>query len=79
MQNYGITVEQYDEMLAKQGGCCAICGDLPGSTKRKFHVDHDHQTGRVRGILCMRCNLVLGYAKETPAVLSAAILYLENS
>jgi hypothetical protein len=64
---YGITVEQYDELLAKQNGCCAVCGS--GSsysrnykiTKRaKFSVDHCHATGKIRGLLCTRCNRAIG-------------------
>lgn len=51
---YGITTEQYDEMLAEQAGVCAICGNPP--KKRRLYVDHDHDTGRVRGLLCAHCN-----------------------
>ncbi len=54
---HGITPEQYDAMLAEQGGVCAICGEPPviGFNKR-LHVDHDHKTGKRRGLLCMHCN-----------------------
>jgi hypothetical protein len=53
----GVTVEQYDAMLAAQGGGCAICGTKPKT--RRLDVDHDHKTGRVRGLLCHRCNRAL--------------------
>ena len=53
----GVTVEQYDALLAAQGGGCAICGNPPKT--RRLHVDHDHKTGRVRGLLCHRCNRAL--------------------
>ena len=53
-QKYGLTEVQYSKMLALQGGVCAICGKPP--KKRRLHTDHDHQTGRVRCLACMRCN-----------------------
>lgn len=74
--NFGLTPEKFVEMLAAQGGACAICktGD-PGS-KGTFHVDHSHETGIVRGLLCSRCNLSLGLFKDDPLLLSRAIEYL---
>lgn len=63
-RKYGIGVTQYDEMLARQGGGCAICGAAPDHPRNRgngsLHVDHDHKTGRVRGILCAECNTTLG-------------------
>lgn len=53
---YGITVEQYAELLDKQGGGCAVCGKTPGEEGRNLAVDHDHKTGEIRGILCTYCN-----------------------
>ena len=50
----GVTDEDYARMLDAQGGGCAICGNPPRS--RRLHVDHDHRTGKVRGLLCFRCN-----------------------
>lgn len=50
----GVTDAEYERLLAAQGGGCAICGATPKS--RRLHVDHDHKTGRVRGLLCHRCN-----------------------
>lgn len=59
---YGITTADYDRMLAEQGGCCAICGTAEvGAARRYFHVDHDHTTGRVRGLLCVKCNTSLPF------------------
>ena len=83
-KKYGITREQYDEMFAAQNGVCAICGTTDpsnGSRKRLFScVDHDHKTGKVRGLLCSRCNLRVGWYEEDPAaVLRAVIEYLEVS
>lgn len=71
---YGLTPEQYEEMLAAQGGGCAICGDPPG--ERQHAVDHDHATGEVRGILCHSCNLSIGGFRDDPSLLVAAIDYL---
>lgn len=53
----GVDAAEYDRLLAAQGGGCAICGALPKT--RRLHVDHDHRTGRVRGLLCHRCNRAL--------------------
>src|SRR5438094_9480440 len=54
-RKFGISLEQYEEMLAKQGGVCAICG-APPPEGTSLHVDHDHETGEVRGLLCFPCN-----------------------
>jgi hypothetical protein len=71
---YGFTIEQYDELLAAQGGVCALCGrDKPWGRGKYFHVDHDHVTGHVRGLLCNRCNSNLGWME---ARLNTVVLYL---
>lgn len=80
IRQYGITPEDFDAMLAAQNGRCAICGEPPDPDGKgaysRLHIDHDHQTGVVRGLLCGRCNQGLGYFKDDPARLSAAIDYL---
>lgn len=74
---YGITPEQYDKMLATQGGVCAICmKDGSDSRGYSMHVDHCHDTGKVRGLLCHRCNTALGNL-GSPELLIAALRYLE--
>lgn len=74
---YGITALHYDLMLVSQGGHCAICpATEPGGYGKFFHVDHDHVTGEVRGLLCHACNLMLGYAKDDEARLEAGVSYL---
>lgn len=74
-RKYGITQADYDRMLEAQGFGCGICGDVrPGG--RTFHVDHDHATGAVRGLLCVKCNQGLGLLRENPALLAMAIEYL---
>lgn len=62
---YGVTEEDFEALLKRQGGKCASCGDPedPEATRR-FHVDHDHATGEVRGILCHGCNVALGLLKD---------------
>ena len=74
---YGISRDDYDEMLARQNGCCAICGsELIGG--QQTHVDHDHATGKVRALLCGHCNRMLGQAREDPEILAKAIEYLQS-
>lgn len=67
-------------MLTTQGGVCAICrSDDPAAPKGgAFAVDHDHATGRVRGLLCQKCNTALGGFRDNPKFLLAAIKYLKN-
>jgi len=72
---YGLTVQSFNEMLAAQDGRCLICGEVP---KRTPHVDHCHETGLVRGLLCSKCNTALGLLDEDPARCQRAALYLEN-
>lgn len=74
---YGITLADYDAMLAAQSGLCAICSaSEPGGNANHWHVDHDHSTGQVRGLLCSRCNLGLGHFQDDPARLVSALDYL---
>ncbi len=76
-KRYGITLEKYGQMLKEQGGVCAICGERSNhKTQAHFHVDHDHVTGRVRGLLCIRCNTVIGNSREQTKILENAIKYL---
>lgn len=75
-RKYGMTPEQYDEMLAAQGGGCAICGRPP--KKISLHVDHDHETGAIRRLLCFLCNNLLGDAGDDPGLLEKAAAYLRS-
>lgn len=76
---YGMTPAQYDVLLASQGGACAICGSLPSDPRGfKLHVDHDHGTGRVRGILCGPCNAGLGSFRDDTVRMERAIAYLRK-
>ena len=74
-REYGLSQGEWDAMFAAQGNRCAIHGgELPAG--RRWHTDHDHQTGTVRGILCPDCNTALGLFRDDPARLMAAIEYL---
>jgi hypothetical protein len=73
-KKYGITIEEFESLLKAQGNCCAICKTPKNG--RRFAVDHDHQTGIIRGILCDGCNIGIGHLKESPKILQAAIKYL---
>lgn len=76
--NYGITLEDYEAMLEKQGGTCAICeSSIPGGNGA-FSVDHCHSTGKVRGLLCRLCNSGLGHFRDSPGLLYRAVEYLRN-
>lgn len=63
-RTYGITLDEYDRLLASQGGVCAICAAEPNADAKAFAVDHNHKTGMVRGILCQSCNLGIGQMGE---------------
>jgi hypothetical protein len=76
---YGITPEEYDALFSSQGFACAVCLTQEPETKTKWHLDHCHSTGKVRGILCHHCNLMLGNAKDDPERLKAAVAYLERN
>lgn len=73
---YGISPEQYDEMLKRQGGVCAVC-EKNGHTKHPLHVDHDHETGQVRALLCAKCNIALGSMDEDADRIKALAAYIE--
>jgi hypothetical protein len=73
---YGISREKYLQMDKDQGGHCAICGNKEG--RRKLDVDHDHVTGKVRALLCSRCNTVLGLMDESIEKMQLAIEYLKS-
>lgn len=77
---YGITIDMLLVMFRLQGGVCAICGAAPRvGMRRGLYVDHDHATGRVRGLLCHGCNIGLGGFRDNTASLAAAARYLEAS
>jgi hypothetical protein len=83
LRRYGLTRANYNQMLIRHHGLCAICA-RPETAKRKgtlrsLCVDHDHATGRVRGLLCCSCNRAVGYLGDDPARARALSVYLETS
>ena len=80
---YGITRDAFDNLVKKQNGVCAICGKAETSSVygvvKELALDHCHQTGRIRGALCLRCNNGLGRFLHDPELLRAAAQYLEIS
>jgi hypothetical protein len=75
---YGIEPEEYLQMHKSQQGRCAICGEEP-TTKRGLHLDHCHETGKVRGLLCHGCNTGIGSFGDDPELLKKALDYLKES
>lgn len=77
---YGITSADFQRMVVEQDGRCAICRELPVARALDrgvaLHVDHNHKTGIVRGLLCWRCNAALGLLRDSPEVALAAVIYL---
>lgn len=69
---YGITIEHYEDMYSEQEGKCAICG----IQQESLVVDHDHETGKVRKLLCKKCNLALGYVNDDPRIIENMLYYL---
>ena len=77
-RNYNLTVDEYNKMLLSQDDRCACCGSHKSEFKRRLHVDHDHVTGEIRGLLCTLCNPLIGYAKEKIVRLVQATDYLQK-
>jgi len=78
LKEFGLTIEDYDQMLLKQNGVCKICGKKC-SSGRRLAVDHCHTTGKVRGLLCGRCNQGIGHFQDDSGRLLIAAAYLQNS
>jgi hypothetical protein len=75
LKKYKITVEEYEKRLKEQNGGCAICGTAP-TKERRLCVDHDHETGVIRGLLCYSCNIALGHFQDSRSLLQRAVDYL---
>jgi hypothetical protein len=81
---FRVSPEEYAQMFEKQGGVCAICKKANTRVSAAgrvmlLAVDHDHVTGKVRGLLCTRCNLGIGYFRDNPTIVNAAVAYLEKN
>jgi hypothetical protein len=76
-RNFGISKEEYDLMLKEQNNKCAIC-NIQNNTSKFFAVDHNHQTNKIRALLCCECNAMLGFCKENIDILLSAIIYIKK-
>lgn len=77
-KTYGLTLSRYNEVLKKQDGKCAICGVDQSKTNRRFGVDHDQVSGRIRGIICGRCNRGMGYLQDNAEICESAARYIRE-
>lgn len=77
LSTYGLTIDWYNAQIERQGGRCAICQQVP-TGERPWHVDHCHDSGIVRGLLCGPCNTGLGHMRDNPAIMRAAADYIER-
>lgn len=75
---YNISLKEYEEMVFNQNGLCAICKNPPITHNKILKVDHNHKTGKIRGLLCDFCNFAIGNAKEDILILESAIEYLKH-
>lgn len=78
MKKYGMTPETYDALLHEQEGRCAICRAHQSEMTRRFDIDHNHETGEVRGLLCYSCNRAIGLLKDDPEIVDSASAYLKT-
>ena len=75
---YGITLEQYNLMFNKQRGVCAVCGVPAEALKRSLAVDHNHRTGKIRGLLCFACNSLIGRIEKNPLLIPTMMKYIRT-
>ena len=78
LRSYGLTEETYRSMLTAQGNVCPICTRPPTDKRKRWCLDHDHVTGRLRGIVCLSCNIGLGQFSNNPYILRRAAEYIER-
>jgi hypothetical protein len=76
---YGITIDDYNQLFINQKGCCKICNNHQSQLKRQLHVDHCHKTLKVRGLLCQKCNTAIGLFEENIEAINNALIYLKES
>lgn len=74
-RTYSLSLADWESMFVSQGSVCKICK----KRKKRYDTDHDHATGKVRGIICHRCNVMLGHARDNQAILLAGYQYLVDS
>jgi hypothetical protein len=73
-RKFGITLDEYDDIFNEQGGVCLICHQP--EFNRRLAVDHEHQTGKIRGLLCTRCNHIIGYLEKKPELIKKFLDYI---
>lgn len=78
-RRYGITLTDYNNMFVAQAGKCNICRTHQSELKKALRVDHCHQTGKVRGLLCHNCNIGIGMLQDDPDIIKSALIYIKNS
>lgn len=78
VRKYGLTMADFDALLASQGGVCAICKGSRSGPGVRFHVDHCHKSSKVRGLLCSRCNTAIGLLQDDPLIAESAAAYLRR-
>jgi Autographiviridae endonuclease VII len=78
MRFYGMTIEAYEALEQQQGGVCAICEGPPLGRAIRLHVDHCHETGRVRGLLCGKCNTAIAFLGDNPNLLKRVADYFSE-
>lgn len=76
VRKYGLTMADFNVLLEKQGGVCAICKGQPNGPGARFHVDHCHNSKKVRGLLCGKCNTAIGLLNDSPELAESAAAYL---
>jgi len=76
---YGLSIDEHTALLNNQNMCCAICGINENELKTSLHIDHDHKTSKIRGLLCMKCNRAIGYFNDDINLLKNAIEYLNKN
>lgn len=78
LRNFGITLECYNKMFEQQQGCCFICGRHQSELSKALNVDHNHENGKIRKLLCWNCNYALGLVREDINILLSMIDYLDE-
>jgi len=76
MAKFNMSLDDYNKLFQEQNGCCAICGKHQSELKKSLGVDHDHTTGKIRGLLCVKCNIAIGMFDEDLIMLDNAKIYL---
>jgi len=79
-KKYGISIDELSDMLDKQKGCCKICGEtlIRPDSQNSYHIDHNHDTGDVRGLLCSNCNMAIGLMYDNPEIVMSVYNYLKG-